>query len=185
MQKINLLAACILLALLPITYNTQAQDIHGTASITVKKGNEAPVNYKFPDFPNTVYNCNQTGTEGSKISHTDIGFSRPFSQFKNADGSPPIVSVQMRISPSGKGTFILNPKPDSDGPTGDLEIDLNAPAEPLNDFTDGTGGTITITNYPGIGGYLEGSFKANLKDANGNAYQVSGEFRIKRQNDTQ
>lgn len=33
----------------------------------------------FPDdFPNTLFNCVQTGSKGSAVSYTDLGFSKTF-----------------------------------------------------------------------------------------------------------
>lgn len=185
MKKINYISTWLLSVLLSCTYVAHAQDIHGNASITVKKLNETPIDYNFPDdFPNTLFNCSQTGSQGSAVSHTDFGFSKTFDQFKNEDGDPPVVTVQMRIGPSGKGTFPLKTK-NSDQPHGDLQIDLNSPAHPLNDFDDNSNGTITISEYQPVGGFIVGSFKATLKDAAGNSYEVSGTFRIKRQSDAQ
>lgn len=188
MQKINLIVACILSGLLPISYNTQAQGFHGTATLTVKKGNEAPVTCNYPDdFPNTLYNCNQTGTLGSPVGYIDFGFSKTFNQLKNADGDAPIVSVQMRIGPTGKGTFPTH-KPGGPGIlTGSISVDLNSPVNPLSDYNDNTGGTIIITSYPSaVGDYLVGSFNAKITDGTGSAYYlVSGNFKIERQCDTQ
>lgn len=185
MKKINYIFTWLLSVLLSCTYVAHAQDIHGNASITVKKLIEKSVIYNFPDdFPNTLFNCTQTGSEGSAVSHTDFGFSKTFGQFKNEDGGSPIVTVQMRIGPSGVGTFPLKTT-DSGQPQGDIQIDLNSPAQPLNDFDDNSNGTITISEYPPVGGFIVGSFKATLKDTAGNSYEVSGTFRIKRQSDAQ
>ncbi|HET7117053.1 MAG TPA: hypothetical protein VFI29_11210 [Hanamia sp.] len=185
MRKINCISTWLLTGLLSCTYVTQAQKIKEHASLTVKESNGKTVTYNYPDdFPNTLYNCQQTGSEGSKISHTDFGFSKTFDQFKNEDGDPPIVTVQMRIGPSGVGTFPLKTT-DSDQPQGDLQIDLNSPAHPLNDFDNDTNGSITISEYPAVGSFIVGSFKATLKDAAGKSYAVNGTFRIKRQSNTE
>lgn len=186
MKKISFATFWLLAAMLLSAQLIYAQNIHGTATITVQKKNGATVTYHYPDdFPGTLYNCTQKGgPAGSQTSYLDFGFSRTFSQFKNADGDPPIVSVQIRVGPGKTGTFPLK-EPDSQKPHASLDIDLNAPAGPLlSAIYDGTGGDVTISEYPLLAGsYVTGSFKATLKDAAGISYLVNGNFKVMRQSD--
>ncbi|HEY5367364.1 MAG TPA: hypothetical protein VIJ75_00105 [Hanamia sp.] len=184
MKKINYYSVLLLIAMLSYASTTQAQYIapSGNASITVEKLNEKPKTYNYPDdFPNTMFNGEQIKeTPSGTLSYTDFGFTKSFDQYKDKDGNAPIVSVQMRIEPSENGTFPLT-TPNMDHPYGTITIDLNTPAGPiLQSAFDGSSGVITISDYPPVGGFIVGTFKATLKDAAGNTYLANGKFRVKR-----
>jgi hypothetical protein len=100
--------------------------------------------------------------------------------FENGDDTYTQLTVRMRIQPSGVGTFKLSP---DDVKTPEGHISISAGARLLLDGQpeNGTGGTITIENYPAaVGGFLKGALDVTLIDQEGKLVHVSGEFYIKR-----
>lgn len=176
MKKLILWLPFTLLATVSVQHcNAQ----YGEATLVVTPNGKKAITYKFLQFPNSNFSCNETKNGGP--GHIDFNFS--CATFKNEDGTPMDITAIFRTSPAGNGKFPLNSK-DSNSPLGSITIDFNGVAGPMLMNVDQTPGSITITHYPNtIGDSIIGTFDATLKDSSGKnsgLYHVSGSFNIKR-----
>jgi hypothetical protein len=173
----------ILILLFIIAFIAQKQDCfaqqHAKITLT-KESDKSTKTYVFSEFPDAMYNCAKDEGEGQQRTQISI-----LKTLQNNDA----LSVYISMMPSVTGTFILNAHDEEMGKEmqGNLNIDFNDLGGPnIGAFPDQNGktnGSITITSYPNVGGYLTGTFKGRLKDGSDKKtgfYDVSGEFKIKR-----
>lgn len=157
----------------------------GQAKIIIETKGTKPVTYIFPGaFPSGLKCVKHVGENSVADNYTDIFFAH---SFDNSDGTQTLVTVTMRFWPNNVGTFKL---PINGDQPSEAHITVNI--ETGNSRTilldaspeKGTGGTLSIENYPtAVGGKMKGVFDANLLGDKDNLYHVRGEFNIKRKNE--
>ena len=186
-------AACALLALivpaLGVFPARQAPGIYpagGQATLTIDGAGVKTGQVVFPDeLPNT-FNAQSSG-EGDGSS-TEISFSR--SIVRSGAGTE-YYWVDIKTYPDGPGTFVIPPL---NGPTparsANIDVQYNitdgrgvmtTSLHLASDTVHGANGTVTLSQYPSVGGRIVGTFDASLRDAQHGFGKVSGTFSIKRQ----
>ncbi|MCL5031162.1 MAG: hypothetical protein M1480_19335 [Bacteroidetes bacterium] len=132
--------------------------------------------FTIPDNPNTSMNCHAQLVDDNMRTIIDGSMELPTKE------TYIFASVQLHIElyrGMGKTTVNLNPKHS----TGTLHLVITGPDG--NDFL-ANGGTVTIDQYNKTGGYVKGNFTVtllrtnNYADKNSKAYNLNGNFRVKR-----
>lgn len=165
------------LAIAPVQHcNAQ----YGHATLKVTAPNSKVQNFTFKQFPAADYGFDERKSEAG--SYTDLSIEA--SGLNNDQNS--MVTVQLRIDPSGVGKFYLNTK-DDNTPKASITISLASNGVTnamLMNVDETSSGTITVTHYPQkIGDSIVGTFEATLSDQSDNKsgnYKVSGSFDIKK-----
>ncbi|HEY5367369.1 MAG TPA: hypothetical protein VIJ75_00130 [Hanamia sp.] len=109
-------------------------------------------------------------------SIADFGFS---GDFANNKGEVVSVMPDFIISPPGTGNFMIPPFGSSPKSFSHIAIVITGTIPVIADQSKACSGSITISKYPSIGGFMKGTFHTILTD-NVNNYKVSGEFSIQR-----
>ncbi|MGN6603872.1 MAG: hypothetical protein ACTHK8_15560 [Ginsengibacter sp.] len=150
----------------------------GEAKLTIQKWNskESPVTYNFTSEQGCVF-----GLSNNNGEYADFSFNGDFEK----GNSSTFVQVICRITPAAEGTFLLTNYDGNDPKNpGSISVNINNNLI-LIDGKKGTSGKITVSKYPGAGGFMSGTYEAVLSDspdpgAIKNLYKISGNFKIKR-----
>lgn len=176
----------LLFAMVALVLNCSAQQLpdmssDGQAKLIIEKKGAKPITYNFPgEFPSGLKCVKHTGATATE-NYTDIFLGH---SFDNSDGTETLVTVKMRFWPNMVGGFKLSINGDqaSEGHI-TINIDRGNSETILLDASPGkgTGGSISIENYPAaVGDKIKGTFYATLMNEKNELVHISGSFNIKR-----
>lgn len=172
-NKILILLSSILFVTINKTCLAQDGFASGQCKLNIQKIGSEDVQHFFfsSDSGHTVYL--NTKNEGTL---SDFGFS---GDFTINTGEVESIMPDFNISPPGAGTFMLVPFNSTPKSFSHITITFTGETGVITDQSKSCSGSVTISKYPPIGGYMTGSFHAIITN-NINNYKVSGEFKIKR-----
>ena len=155
-----------------VSFSARAQSLadFGNAKLVIESGD-----LKGEYFYSMENGAPLSFTEDADRDHADFSFE---SDFDNKKGETHWLQCIFRILPAGSGTYLFKDPATSKDPPKEAQLSLNIDNKTvLNAYA----GDVQITNYPGGGGYLIGSFSGTLYNISRSvSYKVSGEFKIKR-----
>lgn len=149
-------------------------------SVTIQdQDKQGSKQYNFPPGIPAIYVVDQEQND----PHLSLGFRN---SFINSDGKTYVVDMRLNFDKAHEGKFIMQ-DPDPNG-VKNFDIGLTYQITDKNGLltdllfgeTTEDKGTAQITEY---GTYVEGSFEARIKNTRGSSpqyYNVSGQFRVKR-----